>query len=146
MKKRRVIKDGDLFIVRLGDNSLVVGIVLHSSRYFKTAILVSFFNHVYNSTAEIDLNSLPSEFIVLENGELPNYTGKSVIYSGVWEYFGNSKDLLPSISIPKLRSGRSIFVRDEIIDDKFNDIKEDGPILGLGYEYIENLLRKHFGL
>jgi len=139
-KKGTKVKPGDIVGIPLEEKRVAVGMVLHVSTLFKNAIMIGFYNQLFESMEDIDIEALGGEFI-----ETPNYTGKQLITSGRWEVVGNNPKLLAEAAIPQLRVVNTLHYKDQVIRQLSPDeFKEYVEFRGQGGIFVENKLRKHF--
>ncbi len=140
MAQGKAVKVGDIFCVSLGEKMLVTGIVLHVSKVFKNAMMVGFYDRIFEAPEDIDITALHGEFI-----DVPNYTGKQLITSGRWKVVGNNLKLLTAVTIPELRVVSHVYYQDTIVRQILpTDYKNYTELRGQGGSFIERKLRKHF--
>jgi len=141
MGKSSGVKDGDIVGVPLSEGMVAVGIVLHLSVRVKNGMLIGFYNHLFDSIEDIDVELLEGEFI-----ETPNYTGKQLVTSRRWKVVGNNPELLAEANIPELRAVYTLYHKDEAVRKLSPDELKDYTELRVeGGAFIEDKLRKHFG-
>ena len=139
-KKRVVVRPGDIIGVRLEEGKVAVGIVLHVSGLFKDAIMIGFYDRLFDSIEDIDVESLGGGFI-----ETPNYTGRQLVTSGRWKIVGNSPTMLAAAHVPELRVVYTLYCKDQVIRQlALDEFKEYAELAGQGGLFIEDKLRRHF--
>jgi hypothetical protein len=137
------VKPGDIFLVPLSENSLVIGIVLHVSKVFRNAILVVFFDKLieFSKATEIELERLPMI-------DTPNYTGIQMIKQGDWSVVDYRPELIEKIPIPELNAGGTVYYKDEVVKQlrTVEEFRLYPTLRGQGKGAVENKLRRHFGI
>lgn len=137
------IREGDIICIPLKDGFVASGIILHVSRLFPKAVMLGIFDTIFTSMEEIDPDSLTAQFAVS-----PNYVGKAIIVDGDWPVIGHSQRLLEKSTIPELAMVTTIYYKDEIVKtlDSIKKAQAYPSLAALGKIYVEEMLRKHFGI
>lgn len=138
----REIIAGDLLAIPLSEGIAAAGIVLHVSRVFRKNMLLGVYDQIFRSAESIDLNALEGRLF-----DVPNYVDTLPVLQGVWPVVGNSSKLLRAAPVPELRMGAQIYLKDEVVGTASREELKRYPALQFaGYAFVENRLRKHFGI
>lgn len=132
---------GDLLAIPLSEGVAAAGIVLHVSRVFRKNMLLGVYDQIFRSAESIDPNALEGRLF-----DVPNYVDTLPVLQGVWPVVGNSPGLLRA-PVPELRMGAQIYLKDEVVGTASREELKRYPALQFaGYAFVENRLRKHFGI
>lgn len=139
------VRRGDIFGFELRNGKWAVGIVIHISKIFTSAMLISFFDKEYDSPDDISVDSLGDQMIIIGRKSLPNYTAKVILIKGPFKYLGKYPEIAYSIPLPVLGQGRACYRGGDVIDiSEVDDEEYLGPIIGLGLLSIEEDLFEYF--
>lgn len=137
------VKPGDLIAIPLEENMVAVGIILHVSKRFKDAIMVGYYDQLFNSVEDISAEKITQPFV-----DTPNYTGRKLVTKGPWQLVGHSEKLLAEAEIPELAVVHHIYYKDEIVKhypaQEAEAVRKYPVLEGQGGKFVENKLRKHF--
>ena len=140
MASRERIKAGDLLAINISEEMVVAGIVLHVSKRFYKGMIIGFYNRLFTSRGNINIDTLKGEFV-----DTPNYIPVDLVLDGVWKKIGNSPQLLAEAAIPELRVAFDIYYKDTIVRKvDFDEFKNYTELKMMGQPIIENKLREHF--
>ncbi len=136
----RKVKIGDIFVVPIEEDKLVVGMVLSLADIYKGTIMVGFYDQLFSAMTKISMQKLEGEFIAT-----PNYISKAVLGRGEWEVMGNDLERAKGTQLPELRRVYDLYRGSQLVRHLTpEELSKYPPAKIMSRESVIHMLSQHF--